>query len=164
MIIDTRRRYPEVEVVYATATKPTKVKLKKVFAAYGTPEQLESDNGPPFNSKDFADFCIGRGIQAPSNQSHHYILALMEKERIFMKLLNKIEQRARLDNKSAKIVIKNYWRVIALHLIQPQALQHMRQWWIAKSEQNWTMQTGNRGQNFSKTKRGTKETKDTKWK
>ena len=51
VVIDKRTRYPEVEVVYSTGVKPTKEKLKKIFATHGTPVQVESDNGPPFTSK-----------------------------------------------------------------------------------------------------------------
>ena len=50
VIIEKKRtRYPEVEIVYCTAMKSTKEKLKKVFATYGTLERIESDNEPTFN-------------------------------------------------------------------------------------------------------------------
>ena len=51
VIIDKWTRYPEVKIVYSTDMKSAKEKLKKMFTAYRTPEELESDNGPPFNSK-----------------------------------------------------------------------------------------------------------------
>ena len=99
VIIDKRTRYPEVEVVYSTAMKSTKEKLKKVFATYGTPEKIESDNGPPFNSKEFDTFAQEEGFK------HHRITPLHPRANgeaeNFMKLLNKTEQRARLENKSA---------------------------------------------------------------
>ena len=44
VVIDRRTIYSEVEVVYSTGIKPTKEKLKKIFA---TPIQVESDNGQP---------------------------------------------------------------------------------------------------------------------
>ena len=104
VIIDKRTRYPEVEVTYSTAAKPTKEKLKRVFATYGTPEQLETDNGPPFNSKEFSDFAAEEGFR------HHQITPLHpqangEAEN-FMKLLNKTEQRARIENKPAQVAIQ----------------------------------------------------------
>ena len=37
VVIDKRTRYPEVEVVYSTGIKPTKEKLKNIFATHGTP-------------------------------------------------------------------------------------------------------------------------------
>ena len=104
VIIDKGTRYPEVEVVYSTAMKSTKEKLKKIFAAYGTPEQLESDNGPPFSSKEFAEFALEEGLK------HHRITPLHPRANgeaeSFMKLLNKTEQRADLENKSTKIAIQ----------------------------------------------------------
>ena len=104
MVIDKRTRYPEVETVYSTAVKPTKEKLKKIFATYGTPERLESDNGPPFNSREFAMFASEEGFR------HHCVTPLHpqangEAEN-FMKLLNKTEQRARIENKPVRLAIQ----------------------------------------------------------
>ncbi|MCG8047363.1 MAG: DDE-type integrase/transposase/recombinase, partial [Candidatus Thiodiazotropha taylori] len=94
VIIDKRTRYPEVETVNTTSMKSTKEKLKKVFATHGTPEVLETDNGPPFNAKEFAEFAEEEGFR------HHRITPLHPRANgeaeNFMKLLNKTEQRARL--------------------------------------------------------------------
>ena len=54
VVLDQRTQYPEAEVVFSTAIKPIKEKLKKIFAHHGIPKQIQSDNGPPFNSKEFA--------------------------------------------------------------------------------------------------------------
>ena len=54
----------------STAVKPTKEKLKKIFATYGTPERLESDIGPPFNSWEFAMFASEEGFR------HHCVTPL----------------------------------------------------------------------------------------
>lgn len=32
--------------------------LKSIFARFGDPELIISDNGPPFGSKEFEEFCI----------------------------------------------------------------------------------------------------------
>ena len=104
VIVDKRTRYPEVEVVYSTAAKPTKEKLKKVFATYGAPEQLETDNGPPFNSKELAGFALEEGFK------HHRITPLHPRANgeteNFVKLSNKTEQSARLENKSMTMAIQ----------------------------------------------------------
>ena len=104
VVIDKRTRFPDVEIVYSTSAKSTKEKLKKVFATHGTPEQVETDNGPPFTSKEFNDFALEEGFK------HHRVTPLHpqangEAEN-FMKLLNKAEQRARLENKSASLAIQ----------------------------------------------------------
>ena len=95
--IDKRTRYPEVETTPSTGTKPTTEKMKRMFAHNGTPRRVDSDNGPPFNSKDFAEFARQEGFQ------HHRITPLHprangEAER-FMQLLNKTEQIVHLQGK-----------------------------------------------------------------
>ena len=97
VVIDKRTRYPEVEPTCTTGSKTTIEKFKKIFAHHGVPEKLETDNGPPFNSKDFEKFAENEGF------IHHRITPLHprangEAER-FMKLLNKTEQIAHLHNK-----------------------------------------------------------------
>ena len=98
VVIDKRTRYPEVEVVYSTGIKPTKEKLKKIFATHGTPVQVESDNGPPFSSKEFAEFVAVEGFR------HHRITPLHPRANgeaeSFMKLINKTEQRAQIQRMS----------------------------------------------------------------
>ena len=64
--IDKKTRYPEVARVSSTSFPQTKEKLKTIFATHGTPRQLESDNGPPFQSKHFAEFHRRRGSPSPS--------------------------------------------------------------------------------------------------
>ena len=96
--VDRRTRYPEVEVVSSTAFKPTKERLKKMFAHHGVPRRVYSDNGPPFNSKEFSDFAEEEGFQ------HHRITPLHPRaygqvER-FMQVLNKTEQIAHLQGKT----------------------------------------------------------------
>ena len=70
VFIDKRTRYPEVEVVYSTGIKPTKEKLKKIFATHGTPIHVESDNGRPFQSNEFPEFAAIEGFR------HHRITPL----------------------------------------------------------------------------------------
>ena len=47
----------------STTAQRTIVELRKLFAAYGLPEQLVSDNGPQFLSNDFATFVKMNGIK-----------------------------------------------------------------------------------------------------
>ena len=98
VLIDKRTRYPVVENVPSTDFQTNKERLKHIFATYGTPKRIESDNGPPFNSKDFNEFAKQEGFQ------HHRVTALHprangEVER-FMQTLNKVEQIASLQGKS----------------------------------------------------------------
>ena len=45
-----------------TASEPTIEKLREMFARYGNPEQLVSDNRPQFTSHEFAEFMKRNGI------------------------------------------------------------------------------------------------------
>ena len=45
--------------------------LTSHFAEHGTPEQLFSDNGPPFHSKRFKEFCDQKGIQHISSSPRY---------------------------------------------------------------------------------------------
>ena len=56
LITDDYSRYPVVEIVKSTAATTTIPKLDKVFSEFGVPDVVRSDNGPPFNSKEFAAF------------------------------------------------------------------------------------------------------------
>jgi len=74
-------------MVSSTAVKPTKKKLKKMFGHHGVPKRVQSDNGPPFNSKEFATFGKEEGFD------HHRVTlehprANGQVER-FMQVLNK---------------------------------------------------------------------------
>ena len=98
VLIDKRTRYPVVESVPSTDFQTNKERLKHIFATYGTPRRIESDNGPPFNSKEFNEFSKQEGFQ------HHRLTALHprangEVER-FMQTLNKTEQIANLQGKN----------------------------------------------------------------
>ena len=98
VLIDKRTRYPVVESVPSTDFQTNKEKLKHIFATYGTPRRIESDNGPPFNSEEFNEFAKQEGFQ------HHRVTALHprangEVER-FMQTLNKTEQIANLQGKT----------------------------------------------------------------
>ena len=96
--IDRRTRYPEVATVYSTACRSTTEKLKVMFATHGTPRKITSDNGPPFNSRDFSQFADEEGFE------HCKVTPLHPRANgeveVFMKTLNKTEQIAYLQGKN----------------------------------------------------------------
>ncbi|CAB3981251.1 Retrovirus-related Pol poly from transposon [Paramuricea clavata] len=64
VVIDGYSRYVEVEIMKSTTTTAVVSRLKKIFARHGYPDELTSDNGPPFNAADFDAFL---------NQINHFV-------------------------------------------------------------------------------------------
>ena len=63
VVIDDYSRFPEVEIVHSASAKTVLPKLDRVFAAYGVPQVVKSDNGPPFNGHEFAQFADYLGFK-----------------------------------------------------------------------------------------------------
>ena len=104
VVIDKRTRYPEMERVYSTSANSTTEKLKKMFATHGMPVRLESDNGPRFTSREFSELAEVEGFQNhPVTPMHPRANGKAEN---FMKLLNKTEQRARIQKIPSTIALQ----------------------------------------------------------
>ena len=56
LITDDYSRYPMVEKVKSTVVTTVIPRLDKVFSEFGGPDVEKSDNGPPFNNKEFTAF------------------------------------------------------------------------------------------------------------
>ena len=63
VVVDAHSKWPEVLEMTSTTTAATIRELRKLFAAYGLPEQLVSDNGPQFTAGDFSAFLRGNGVR-----------------------------------------------------------------------------------------------------
>ena len=53
VVIDDHSQNPEVEILNTTSSKTTIPRLDKIFSSFGVPQEVKTDNGPPFNSTDF---------------------------------------------------------------------------------------------------------------
>ncbi|XP_062716817.1 uncharacterized protein K02A2.6-like [Aedes albopictus] len=62
VIVDYRSRYVIARPVKSTSFEHTKRVLEELFEREGFPKSIRSDNGPPFNSEDYASYCNERGI------------------------------------------------------------------------------------------------------
>ncbi|KAK3092635.1 hypothetical protein FSP39_005203 [Pinctada imbricata] len=96
VVVDDHSRFPVVEFVHSTSAKSTIPKLDKIFSLFGIPEELKTDNGPPFQSADFAKFADYLGFR------HRKITPLWPKangtaER-FMRTLNKTIKAATVES------------------------------------------------------------------
>ena len=98
VLIYKRTSYPVVEPVATTNFQACKERLKHIFALYGTPRRIESDNRPPLNYKEFSEFAMQVGFQ------RHKVTPLHPrangKAERFMRMLNKMEQIASLQDKN----------------------------------------------------------------
>ena len=63
VIFDEYSRYPVVEVVNSTSAKTVLPVVDKVFSMFGVPVSVKTDNGPPFNGNDFANFAKYLGFR-----------------------------------------------------------------------------------------------------
>ena len=63
VIVDAHSKWPEVFEMSSTSTAKTISTLRHLFATYGLPEQVVSDNGPQFTSEDFEIFMKNNGIK-----------------------------------------------------------------------------------------------------
>ena len=61
--IDAHSKRPEVVEMKSTTAQRTLEELRKMFAAYGLPSQVVTDNGPQFVSEEFAAVMKQNGIK-----------------------------------------------------------------------------------------------------
>ena len=71
VITDAHSKWPEVHIMSTTTASSTIEVLRELFARYGLPEQLVSDNGPQFVSDDFKSFLTSNGIKQLRSPSYH---------------------------------------------------------------------------------------------
>ena len=63
VVVDDCSRFPFMEPVNSTAVSAAIPKLDQIFSTFRTPDTLESDNGPPFTSSEFAMFAQTLGFK-----------------------------------------------------------------------------------------------------
>lgn len=63
VIVDYYSRFIDIRIQTSTSAEETINSLKHCFSTLGYPETITCDNGPPFDSKDFKEFCRSNIIQ-----------------------------------------------------------------------------------------------------
>ena len=110
LLIDDYSRFPFVEPVSSTSASAVIPKLDKLFATFGTPRVVKSDNGSPFNGDEFAKFAGALGFK------HRKVTPLWprangEVER-FVKTLKKCIKAAKAEGKNwrkkLQVFLRNY--------------------------------------------------------
>ena len=71
LLVDAHLKWSEIVEMSSTTADTTIAILRRVFAAYGLPEQLVSDNGPQFVSHEFADFLRANGVKYIRTAPYH---------------------------------------------------------------------------------------------
>ncbi|CAB4006959.1 Transposon Tf2-9 poly, partial [Paramuricea clavata] len=97
VVIDGYSRYVEVEIMKSTTTTAIVSRLKKIFARHGYPDELTSDNGPPFNAADFDAFLNQNGVRH-RKITPYWPQANAEAER-FMCTLEKAARAAHIEGR-----------------------------------------------------------------
>ncbi|XP_018396210.1 PREDICTED: uncharacterized protein K02A2.6-like [Cyphomyrmex costatus] len=68
--IDAHSKWPEVFIMNTDATSTIEA-LREVFARFGLPSQIVTDNGAQFTSKEFAVFCMKNKIKHSTSPAFH---------------------------------------------------------------------------------------------
>lgn len=69
--IDAHSKYGGVERVENATGDNTVKKLSSLFSFFGNREQIVSDNGTPFTSREFGEFCSANGIRHIRSAPYH---------------------------------------------------------------------------------------------
>ncbi len=108
VVIDDYSRYPEIEIVSSTSAKSVIPKLDRIFATFGCPQVVRTDNGPPFQSAEFAAFAKYIGF-THRKVTPFWPQANGEVERM-MRNLKKVYRTAKAENRSWKQAMYAYLR------------------------------------------------------
>ncbi len=71
VVVDAHSKWPEVIQMSSTTSQNTIEALQALFARYGLPEQIVSDNGAQFTSQEFSDFVQANGIRHVRSAPYH---------------------------------------------------------------------------------------------
>ena len=71
IVVDAHSKWPEVIQMSSTTTSKTIDALRTLFARYGLPDQVVSDNGTQFTSEEFSQFMKANGIKHIRTAPYH---------------------------------------------------------------------------------------------
>ncbi|XP_031333837.1 uncharacterized protein K02A2.6-like [Photinus pyralis] len=63
IVVDSYSRWIEIQIMHGTNSSKTIQALKHIFATFGIPEEIVSDNGPPFNGEEYKKFALSIGTK-----------------------------------------------------------------------------------------------------
>lgn len=71
ILVDTYSRWVDVKMMKTTTSSKLIDELRTIFAYFGLPKEIVSDNGPPFNAKEFQRFCANNNIACTKSPPYH---------------------------------------------------------------------------------------------
>lgn len=71
IVVDAYSKWLEVFEINSTSAKLAIKELRQLFARFGLPMSIHTDNGPPFNSEEFASFLKHNGIKHTTSAPYH---------------------------------------------------------------------------------------------
>ena len=71
VVVDAHSKWPEVIPMKSTSSAKTIEVLRNLFARFGIPDQIVSDNGPQFVSEEFRSFAKTNGIRHITSAPYH---------------------------------------------------------------------------------------------
>ena len=98
LVMDEYSRFTVLEIVHSTSANATIAAIDRILSAFSIPAVLKTDNGPPFNSEQFAKYAEFMGFK------HRRITPLWPEANAqcenFMKSLGKILRIVHLEGKN----------------------------------------------------------------
>nr|XP_039253147.1 uncharacterized protein K02A2.6-like [Styela clava] len=71
VIQDMKTQFPNAKIVNSTAARHVIPAIEETYTYYGQPNTHRTDNGPPFNSREFKEFSDRRGITHQTSYPYH---------------------------------------------------------------------------------------------
>ena len=105
VIICDNSRFPIVEIIHSTSARAVIPAMERVFALFGSCEELKTDNGPPFNSHELAQFVEYIGFH------HRRITPAWPQANfaeLFMRTVSKVLRTARVERKCWKSELSKF--------------------------------------------------------
>lgn len=106
VVVDAHSKWVEVEEVSSTSAKQTISKLRPLFARFGIPQQIVTDNGPPFTSVEFNMFVKYNGIRHTLTPPFHPATNGMAENSV--KLVKKRIKLAIMNNDDVDLALSKF--------------------------------------------------------
>jgi hypothetical protein len=106
LVVDYYSCFFEVAQLQSTTSNSVINKIKPMFARYGIPERVVSDNGPQYSSQEFKDFSKRYNFDHVTSSPYHpKSNGLAEK---YVQVVKRIFEKARLDRQDPLLGILEY--------------------------------------------------------